>query len=176
MIRFKKGLAILLSTCMVFGMTPIQAGAEETVSGNTVQTESASDTETIATVQTLIDALPDADSITEDNVENVTSQLDTIDEAKAELGDADMSQLDLTRYDAAINKVMVLMGMQEEADTEIAVQANDSAGKTKQQSTDEASVTINGETLYYATLEEAFSAADGKTATKIGRASCRERV
>ena len=53
----------------------------------------------------------------------------------------------------------------EENDSEIAVQANDSAGKTEQQSTDEASVTINGETLYYATLEEAFSAADGKTAT-----------
>lgn len=40
-----------------------------------------------------------------------------------------------------------------------------SAAGTEQQSTDEASVTINGETLYYATLEEAFSAADGKTAT-----------
>ena len=40
-----------------------------------------------------------------------------------------------------------------------------SAAETEQQSTDEASVTINGTTLYYATLEEAFSAADGKTAT-----------
>ena len=40
-----------------------------------------------------------------------------------------------------------------------------SAAGTEQQSTDEASVTINGETLYYATLEETFSAADGKTAT-----------
>ena len=39
------------------------------------------------------------------------------------------------------------------------------AAGTEQQATDEASVTINGETLYYATLEEAFSAADGKTAT-----------
>ena len=76
----KRGIAVLLSACMVFGMAPIQAGAEEN-------------------------------------------------------------------------------------DSEIAVQANDSAGRTEQQSTDEASVTINGETLYYATLEEAFSAADGKTAT-----------
>lgn len=40
-----------------------------------------------------------------------------------------------------------------------------SAAGTEPQATDEASVTINGETLYYATLEEAFSAADGKTAT-----------
>ena len=40
-----------------------------------------------------------------------------------------------------------------------------SAAGTEQQSTDEASVTINGETLYYATLEEAFSAANGNCAT-----------
>ena len=148
MIRFKRGLAILLSTCMIGGMMPLSASAEESVSGNTAQTEGTEQvqengeagTEAIADVQTLINALPDADSITEDNVENVTSQLDTIDEAKAELSDADMLQLDLTRYDAAINKVMVLMGMKEENDSKIAVQANDSAGKTEQQSTDEAIV------------------------------------
>ena len=174
--RFKRGLAILLSTCMIGGMIPLPASAEETVSENIVQTEciektenlenapsedekssetvhetgseteseTVTDAETegtaISAIQALIDALPDADSITEDNVENVTSQLDTIDEAKAELSDADMLQLDLTRYDAAINKVMVLMGMKEENDSEIAVQANDSAGKTEQQSTDEAIV------------------------------------
>lgn len=174
--RFKRGLAILLSTCMIGGMMPLPASAEETVSENIVQTECIENTENlenapsedekssetdhetgsetesetvtdaetegtaISAIQALIDALPDADSITEDNVENVTSQLDTIDEAKAELSDADISQLDLTRYDAAINKVMVLMGMKEENDSEIAVQANDSAGKTEQQSTDEATV------------------------------------
>ena len=174
--RFKRGLAILLSTCMIGGMMPLPASAEETVSENIVQTECIENTENlenapsedekssetdhetgsetesetvtdaetegtaISAIQALIDALPDADSITEDNVENVTSQLDTIDEAKAELSDADISQLDLTRYDAAINKVMVLMGMKEENDSEIAVQANDSAGKTEQQSTDEAIV------------------------------------
>ena len=165
MIRFKRGLAILLSTCMIGGMMPLPASAEETVSENIIQTESTENTENlenaqsenekssetesetttdteaedtaIADVQTLIDALPDAGSITEDNVENVTSQLDTIDEAKAELSDADMSQLDLTRYDAAINKVMALMGIKEENDSEIAVQANDSAGKTEQQSAEE---------------------------------------
>ena len=165
MIRFKRGLAILLSTCMIGGMMPLPASAEETVSENIIQTESTENTENlenaqsenekssetesetttdteaedtaIADVQTLIDALPDADSITEDNVENVTSQLDTIDEAKAELSDADMSQLDLTRYDAAINKVMALMGIKEENDSEIVAQANDSAGRTEQQSTDE---------------------------------------
>ena len=67
----KRGIAVLLSACMVFGMAPIQAGAEEagtTVSGNETD---------------------------------------------------------------------VLQAGAEENDSEIAVQANDSAGKTEQQSTDE---------------------------------------
>ena len=37
--RFKRGLAILLSTCMIGGMMPITTSAQESVSGNTVQTE-----------------------------------------------------------------------------------------------------------------------------------------
>ena len=170
--RFKRGLAILLSTCMIGGMIPLPASAEETVSENIVQTEciektenlenapsedeksSETDNETesetvtdveaegtaIAAIQALIDALPDADSITEESAEEVTAQLDAIDEAKAELTDEELAQLDQTRYDAAINKVMVLMGMKEENDSEIAAQTNDSAGKTEQQSTDEAIV------------------------------------
>ena len=205
MIRFKRGLAILLSTCMIGGMMPLPVSAEEPVQGNTVQTESTeqvqengeagtggqdkvnaqpgteeqlseteeqpgmeetwskdekssetdnetgseSETESetvtdaegtaIAAIQALIDALPDADSITEESVEEVTAQLDAIDEAKAELTGEELAQLDLTRYDAAIDRVMALMGMAgaEANDSEIAVQANDSAGKTEQQSAEE---------------------------------------
>ena len=106
--RFKRGLAILLSTCMIGGMMPITTSAQESVSGNTVQTEDTA----ISAIQALIDALPDADSITEDNAEEITAQLDAIDEAKAELTDEEMAQLDLTRYDAAVAKVMALMGME----------------------------------------------------------------
>lgn len=106
--RFKRGLAILLSTCMIGGMMPITTSAQESVSGNTIQTEDTA----ISAVQALIDALPDADSITEDRVEEVTAQLDAIDEAKAELTEEEMSQLDLTRYDAAAAKMMALMGME----------------------------------------------------------------
>ena len=42
--RFQRGLAILLSTCMIGGMMPLPASAEETVSGNTAQTENARQT------------------------------------------------------------------------------------------------------------------------------------
>lgn len=97
----------MLSTCMIGGMMPITTSAQESVSGNTVQTEDTA----ISAIQELIDALPDADSITEDSVEEVTAQLDAIDEAKAELADEKLAQLDLTRYDAAAAKMMALMGM-----------------------------------------------------------------
>lgn len=35
----KRGMAVLLSACMVFGMTPVQAGAEETTQGNELHAE-----------------------------------------------------------------------------------------------------------------------------------------
>lgn len=143
MIRFKRGLAILLNACMIGGMMSLPVSAEGAVSGNEVQTENSSGetstqestteqdgnageqeetaigqddtnaqpgteeqpteteeqqkteeaaetaagTEAISAIQSLIDALPDADSITEDSAEEVTAQLDAIDEAKAELAD-----------------------------------------------------------------------------------------
>ncbi|MCC2223877.1 MULTISPECIES: hypothetical protein [Roseburia] len=37
--RFKRGLAILLSVGMIGGMMPLPVSAEESVSGNTAQTE-----------------------------------------------------------------------------------------------------------------------------------------
>lgn len=42
--RFQRGLAILLSACMIGGMMPLPASAEESVSGNTAQTENARQT------------------------------------------------------------------------------------------------------------------------------------
>ena len=45
------------------------------------------------------------------SAEEVTAQLDVIDEAKAELSDEELAQLDLTRYDATVAKMMAPMGM-----------------------------------------------------------------
>ena len=56
---------------------------------------------TVERVQAMIDALPDAEEITEDNAEEVTAQLEAIDEAKAELTDEEIDELDITRYMAA---------------------------------------------------------------------------
>ena len=49
----------------------------------------------------MIDALPNAEEITEDNAEEVKAQLDAIDEAKAQLSDEELDQLDFSLYTEA---------------------------------------------------------------------------
>ena len=49
-------------------------------------------------VQAMIDGLPNAEEITEDNAEEVKAQLAAIDEAKAQLSDEETDELDMTRY------------------------------------------------------------------------------
>ena len=49
-------------------------------------------------VQAMIDGLPNAEEITEDNAEEVKAQLEAIDEAKAQLSDEEINELDMTRY------------------------------------------------------------------------------
>lgn len=56
---------------------------------------------TVASVQAMIDALPNAEEITEDNAEEVKAQLDAIDEAKAQLFDEELDQLDFSLYTEA---------------------------------------------------------------------------
>ena len=78
---------------------------------------------TAADVQALIDALPEAETISEDNAADVEMQLEAIDEAKVQLSDEDFAVLDFTRYDAAVAALMALSG---EPDTAFVPQpAND---------------------------------------------------
>lgn len=49
-------------------------------------------------VQAMIDGLPNAEEITEENAEKVKEQLEAIDEAKEKLSDEEIDELDMTRY------------------------------------------------------------------------------
>lgn len=62
----------------------------------------------ICNVQALIDALPDADEITEDMAEEVGEQLMEIDAEKAQLSDEEAAEVDITRYRAAEAALMEL--------------------------------------------------------------------
>ena len=53
---------------------------------------------TVAGVQAMIDALPDVEKVRKGNAEKVKAQLDAIDDAKAELSDEEIDELDLSHY------------------------------------------------------------------------------
>ena len=61
-------------------------------------TPSNAEAVTVASVQAMINALPSAEAITEENAEEVKAQLDAIDEAKEKLSDEEIDELDMTRY------------------------------------------------------------------------------
>ena len=61
-------------------------------------TPSNAEAVTVASVQAMIDGLPNAEEITEDNAEEVKAQLEAIDEAKEKLSDEETDELDMTRY------------------------------------------------------------------------------
>lgn len=66
--------------------------------------------EAVSAVQALIDALPAAEDISDANADEVSSQLDAIDEAKQALTEEQAARLDLTGYDAAAAAVLALAG------------------------------------------------------------------
>ena len=63
-----------------------------------VATPSNAKAVTVASVQAMIDALPDAEKVRKDNAEEVKTQLEAIDDAKAELSDEEIDELDISRY------------------------------------------------------------------------------
>ena len=62
----------------------------------------------ICHVQELVDALPE--EVTTENLDSVKVQLTAIDTAKTELSDMEMSQVDFTKYGAAISAINALEG------------------------------------------------------------------
>lgn len=66
--------------------------------------------EAVSAVQVLIDALPAAEDISDANADEVSGQLDAIDEAKQALTEEQAARLDLTGYDAAAAAVLALAG------------------------------------------------------------------
>lgn len=64
----------------------------------------------VQAVQALIDALPAAEDISDANADEVSGQLDAIDEAKQALTEEQAAQLDFAKYDAAAAAVLALAG------------------------------------------------------------------
>ena len=81
---------------------------------NTVVLENEESSITSKDVQDLIDALPDTATINEDNAEEIETQLEAIDNLKAELSDEELDSIDFTRYvEVATVLEQLLYGVQE---------------------------------------------------------------
>lgn len=81
---------------------------------NTVVLENEKSSITSKDVQDLIDALPDITTINEDNVEEIETQLEAIDDLKAELSDEELENIDFTHYvEVATVLEQLLYGVQE---------------------------------------------------------------
>lgn len=107
-------ISTLLCFCLIGMMTPVAVRAENgdnNAGGGVVEKmEESPCTCRICKVQELIDILPVAENITAENYDEVATQLEAIDNAKLELTDEENGQVDYTKYNAAISKMMELQG------------------------------------------------------------------
>ena len=87
-----------------------EAGEDYTVGEDTAVQGKGENDKAVQTVQALIDALPAAEDISDANADEVSGQLDAIDEAKQALTEEQAARLDLTGYDAAAAAVLALAG------------------------------------------------------------------
>ena len=80
--------------------TPCEFICEICVAEDDMKTATPSNAKavTVAGVQAMIDALPDVEEVRKGNAEKVKAQLDAIDDAKAELSDEEIDELDFSRY------------------------------------------------------------------------------
>ena len=111
---------------------------ESNEESNTVVLENEENNVSIITskdVQDLIDALPDPTTINEDNVEEIETQLEAIDDLKADLSDEELDSVDFTRYvEVATVLEQLLYGVQESSNqgTSIRLTTSTSANNEKE--------------------------------------------
>lgn len=118
----------------------------------------------VQAVQALIDALPDAEDITDTNADEVSGQLDAIDEAKLALTEEQAAQLDFAKYDAAAAAVLALAG--EPDANEPAVLADTTGTQPSGSGTAEApyQITSTAELIW---LRDAVNAGETNTCAKL---------
>ena len=118
----------------------------------------------VQAVQALIDALPDAEDITDTNADEVSGQLDAIDEAKLALTEEQAAQLDFAKYDAAAAAVLALTG--EPDANEPAVLADTTGTQPSGSGTAEApyQITSAAELIW---LRDAVNAGETNTCAKL---------
>ena len=90
--KMQKVLSVLLCLCMVLSYVPVTAFAAESP---------------VESVQALVDALPE--EVTAENIDAVKEQLSVIDQAKLELSDEEMLQVETPMIQLLLVSFMVVI-------------------------------------------------------------------
>ena len=177
----KRVLSLFMALALCLTLLPTTALAEEagaaqetqdstevgdgcTIEEDTAVQGKGENDKAVQAVQALIDALPDAEDITDTNADEVSGQLDAIDEAKLALTEEQAAQLDFAKYDAAAAAVLALAG--EPDANEPAVLADTTGTQPSGSGTAEApyQITSAAELIW---LRDAVNAGETNTCAKL---------
>lgn len=94
----KRIYTALLCTCFLFSTASVPVSAAETEQEEMTALSNTKGVVTVESVQAMIDALPDAKNINDDNIEKVRTQFQAVVDAMQQLTDEEQKELNTSRY------------------------------------------------------------------------------
>ena len=94
----KRIYTALLCTCFLFSAASVPVAAAETEQEEMTTLSNTKGVVTVESVQAMIDALPDAKDINDDNIEEVRTQFQAVVDAMQQLTDEEQKELNTSRY------------------------------------------------------------------------------
>lgn len=94
----KRIYTALLCTCFLFSTASVPVSAAETEQGEMTTLSNTKGVITVESVQAMIDALPDAKNINDDNMEKVRTQFQAVVDAMQQLTAEEQKELNTSRY------------------------------------------------------------------------------
>lgn len=94
----KRIYTALLCACFLFSTASVPVSAAETEQEEMITLSNRSGVVTVKSVQAMIDALPDAKDINDDNIEEVRTQFQAVVDAMQQLTDEEQKELNTSRY------------------------------------------------------------------------------
>lgn len=94
----KRIYTALLCTCFLFSTASVPVSAAETEQEEMTTLSNTKGVITVESVQAMIDALPDAKDINDDNIEEVRTQFQAVVDAMQQLTDEEQKELNTSRY------------------------------------------------------------------------------
>lgn len=94
----KRIYTALLCACFLFSTASVPVSAAETEQEEMITLSNTKGVVTVESVQAMIDALPDAKDINDDNIEEVRTQFQAVVDAMQQLTDEEQKELNTSRY------------------------------------------------------------------------------